>query len=99
MHTSRRRITGGRPRARLRYRRRRVKIAGIMSGTSLDGIDVAVVEIRGKRIKPLAFSSTPYPNQVREAILGVSNAMAHTATIARLHYLLGELYADAVLKA
>jgi anhydro-N-acetylmuramic acid kinase len=76
-----------------------VKIAGVMSGTSLDGIDVAVVEIRGKRIKPLAFSSTPYPKQVREAILGVSNAMAHTATIARLHYLLGELYAEAVLKA
>jgi len=76
-----------------------VKIAGIMSGTSLDGIDVAVVEIRGKRIQPLAFSSTPYPKQVREAILGVSNAMTHTATIARLHFLLGELYADAVLKA
>src|SRR5579864_3864305 len=70
-----------------------------MSGTSLDGIDVAIVEIRGKRIQPLAFSSTPYPKQVREAILGVSNAMTHTAAIARLHFLLGELYADAVLKA
>jgi len=76
-----------------------VKVAGIMSGTSLDGIDVAIVEIRGKRIQPLAFSSTPYPKQVREAILGVSNAMTHTAAIARLHFLLGELYADAVLKA
>jgi anhydro-N-acetylmuramic acid kinase len=76
-----------------------VKIAGVMSGTSLDGIDVAIVEIRGKRIQPLAFSSTPYPKQVREAILGVSNAMTHTATIARLHFLLGELYAGAVLKA
>lgn len=76
-----------------------MKVAGIMSGTSLDGIDVAIVEIRGKRIQALAFSSTPYPKQVREAILGVSNAMTHTATIARLHFLLGELYADAVLKA
>src|SRR6266404_2786681 len=70
-----------------------------MSGTSLDGIDVAIVEIRGKRIQPLTFSSTPYPKQVREAILGVSNAMTHTAAIARLHFVLGELYADAVLKA
>ena len=76
-----------------------MKIAGVMSGTSLDGIDVAIVEIRGKRIQPLAFSSTPYPKQVREAILGVSNAMTHTAPIARLHFLLGELYAEAVLKA
>jgi anhydro-N-acetylmuramic acid kinase len=74
-------------------------IAGIMSGTSLDGIDVAIVDIQGKRIRPLVFASTPYPKAVREALLGVSNVMTHTATIARLHFLLGELYADAVEKA
>jgi anhydro-N-acetylmuramic acid kinase len=70
-----------------------------MSGTSLDGIDVAIVDIRAGRIRPLAFYSTPYPKAVREALLGVSNAMTHTATIARLHFLLGELYAEAVKKA
>lgn len=74
-------------------------VAGVMSGTSLDGIDVAIVGIQGKRIRPLAFHSTPYPKAVREALLGVSNAMTHTATIARLHFLLGELYADAVKRA
>lgn len=74
-------------------------VAGVMSGTSLDGIDVAIVDIRGKRIRPLAFRSTPYPKAVREALLGVSNTMTHTATIARLHFLLGELYADAVKTA
>src|ERR1700730_9533967 len=74
-------------------------VAGVMSGTSLDGIDVAVVDIRGGRIRPLAFYSTPYPKAVREALLAVSNAMTHTATIARLHFLLGELYADAVKRA
>jgi len=76
-----------------------VIVAGVMSGTSLDGIDVAIVDIRGKRIRPLGFASTPYPKAVREALLGVSNAMTHTATIARLHFLLGELYADAVRAA
>jgi len=76
-----------------------VIVAGVMSGTSLDGIDVAIVDIRGKLIRPLAFYSKPYPKAVREALLGVSNAMTHTATIARLHFLLGELYADAVKKA
>src|ERR1700721_3139676 len=70
-----------------------------MSGTSLDGIDVAIVDISGKRIRPLSFYSTPYPKAVREALMSVSNAMTHTATIARLHFLLGELYADAVKRA
>ena len=71
-----------------------------MSGTSLDGIDVAVVDIArkrgGVRITPVAFRSTPYPKLVREAILAVSNSMTHTATIARLNFLLGELYATAI---
>lgn len=74
-----------------------------MSGTSLDGIDVAIVDIRrargGLRIEPLAFHSVPYPKPVREALLSVSNTMTHTATIARLHFLLGELYADAIRSA
>ena len=77
-----------------------MRVAGIMSGTSLDGIDVAIVDIArkrgGVRVTPVAFRSTPYPKLVREAILAVSNSMTHTATIARLNFLLGELYAGAV---
>jgi anhydro-N-acetylmuramic acid kinase len=80
-----------------------VIVAGVMSGTSLDGIDVAIVDIRRQRgrlrIVPVVFESTPYPKAVREALLAISNAMAHTATIARLHFLLGDLFADAVLRA
>jgi anhydro-N-acetylmuramic acid kinase len=67
-----------------------------MSGTSLDGIDVAIVDIGGRRIQPVAFRSTPYPDAVRKAILGVSNTTVTTAQIARLHFLLGGLYARAV---
>jgi anhydro-N-acetylmuramic acid kinase len=73
-----------------------MRVAGIMSGTSLDGIDVAIVDIRGKKIEPVAFHTVPYPKNVREAVLGVSNTMTHTSAIARLHFLLGELYAEAV---
>jgi anhydro-N-acetylmuramic acid kinase len=69
-----------------------------MSGTSLDGIDVAIVDIKGKRITPVAFRAVPYPPNVRAALLGVSNTMTHTAAISRLNFLLGELYADAVKK-
>ena len=78
-----------------------MRVAGIMSGTSLDGIDVAIVDIAGrgytKRIEVLGASAIPYPKAVREALLGVSNAMTHTATISRLNALLGEIYADAFL--
>ncbi len=70
-----------------------------MSGTSLDGIDVAIVDVGGRdKLTLLAFHSTPYPPRVREALLGVSNASTHTATIARLNFLLGELYAEAVIR-
>ena len=67
-----------------------------MSGTSLDGIDVAIVDIEGRRIRPVAFYATPYPERVRRSILSVSNATTTTAEIARLHFLLGQLYARAV---
>jgi anhydro-N-acetylmuramic acid kinase len=71
-----------------------------MSGTSLDGVDVAIVDIERKRggirVSPVAFRSTPYPKLVREALLSVSNSMTHTGTIARLHFLLGEIYALAL---
>jgi anhydro-N-acetylmuramic acid kinase len=71
-----------------------------MSGTSLDGIDVAIVDIGGHgSLKVVATGTIPYPQRVREALLGVSNANTHTASIARLNFLLGELYARAVEQA
>jgi anhydro-N-acetylmuramic acid kinase len=71
-----------------------MKVAGIMSGTSLDGIDVAIVEMPA--LRTLAFRSTPYPAKVRQAVLSVSNTKTHTGAISRLNYELAELYAKAV---
>jgi anhydro-N-acetylmuramic acid kinase len=76
-----------------------MRVAGVMSGTSLDGIDVAIVEIRGHRVETIGFTATPYPAAVRTAILGVSNCPTHTAAISRLNFQLAELYARAVLAA
>ena len=76
-----------------------MRVAGVMSGTSLDGIDVAIVEVGGhERVTLTAFQTTRYPRGVREALLGVSNATTHTATISRLNFLLGELYAEAIIQ-
>ena len=80
-----------------------MRVAGLMSGTSLDGIDVAIVDIEGhsfrQKLRVVAHYEEPYPTAVREALLSVSNTMTHTAPIARLHFLLGELYAEAVRQA
>ena len=70
-----------------------------MSGTSLDGVDVAIVDIEGRRVDTVAFRSTPYPNAVRRRILAVSNTTTTTAGISRLGFELGEVYARAVIEA
>jgi anhydro-N-acetylmuramic acid kinase len=81
-------------------------VAGVMSGTSADGIDVALVQIgessgqvsRGHAITLLGQMQFPYQAKLRAGILAAMNANgAKVADLARLNFLLGELYADAVL--
>jgi len=86
-------------------------VAGVMSGTSADGINVALVRIadsrpsagQGKahvqhRLQLTGQSEYPYPPMVRAAVLDAMNATrASVADLARLDSLLGLLYADAVL--
>jgi len=78
-----------------------VIVAGVMSGTSADGIDVAVVRVLGRgfrtRFELLHHQAFPYPPRVRRAVLAAMNAgKASVADLARLNFLLGDLYATAV---
>jgi anhydro-N-acetylmuramic acid kinase len=76
-------------------------VAGVMSGTSADGIDVALVRIsdrRGGSFEVLGHAEYPYSKRVRAAVLSAMNAsQASVADLSRLNFLLGELYSDAVL--
>jgi anhydro-N-acetylmuramic acid kinase len=86
-------------------------VAGIMSGTSADGINVALVKVGWTRatrprasgftnlsFKFLAQAEYPYPKRVRRAVLDAMNArQISVAQLARLNFLLAELYAEAVL--
>jgi anhydro-N-acetylmuramic acid kinase len=79
-------------------------VAGVMSGTSTDGINVALVQLstRGRKYPShelLAHEEYPFPAPVRRAVLAMMNAeLASVADLARLNFLLGELYAEAVAK-
>jgi len=77
-----------------------MRIAGIMSGTSLDGIDVAIVEAGGReRVRVIGLQSTAYPAAVRKELLAVSTAATHSGAVSQLHFELGELYARAANRA
>jgi anhydro-N-acetylmuramic acid kinase len=81
-------------------------VAGIMSGTSADGVDVALVRIapgrsRGGVTRPaltlLAHEGFPYRAPLRRAVLAAMNATStSTAELARLNWRLGLEYAEAV---
>jgi len=79
-----------------------VIVAGVMSGTSADGINVALAELTGSRprLKLLGHLEFPFPAAVRQAILAAMNAeQARVADLARLNFLLGHLYTGAVVAA
>jgi len=78
-----------------------------MSGTSADGVDAAVVEVErltrgpqsgGLTWEMLDFVTVPFPDAVRAEILAVQQgADLILERITRLHFLLGNLFADAVV--
>ncbi len=77
-----------------------MKIIGLMSGTSADGIDTALTEIKGRglktKIKLIAFETYPFPKKVRKMILNASDPKtARVDRICQLNFYLGELFADA----
>jgi anhydro-N-acetylmuramic acid kinase len=81
---------------------RTMTVAGIMSGTSADGTDVAVVQIAPGKLCPkltlLAHEGFAFPAALRRAVLAAMNASStSTAELARLNWRLGLAYSEAVL--
>lgn len=73
---------------------------GIMSGTSADGIDVALVRVSGEKARLENFAALAFPARVRDAILRLGEGRpTTTGEISQLNFLLGKIFADAALAA
>lgn len=77
-----------------------MKVVGLMSGTSADGVDAALVSIvrrsRISRVTMLAFASLPYPRSLQQRIWELS-LDGHVGDICHMNVYLGELFAKAAL--
>ncbi len=76
-------------------------VIGLMSGTSVDGIDAAIVEVTGHGLETevdlIAFETFPFPSGVPQRIL----ALCHPDTgrvddICEMNFYIGHLFAEAV---
>lgn len=81
-----------------------LRVIGLMSGTSADGIDVAVARISGEPSNIHAelehAASLPFRAEVRETILRTAEGASTTAgEISELNFTLGNIFADAVIEA
>lgn len=84
-------------------------VLGLMSGTSADGIDVALVRVAPRTRSARSaqtparlenFTALPYPRAVRAAVLRIAEGTAASSReISQLNFLLGQVFAQAVLRA
>jgi anhydro-N-acetylmuramic acid kinase len=80
-----------------------MKVLGLMSGTSMDGVDVALLDVEKVPDRPaspswelLAFKTHPFASTERERILEVLSS-GGVREVALLHTHLGDLFAEAIL--
>ncbi len=77
-------------------------LLGLMSGTSLDGLDLALVRIQGTGLETqfelLDFETVPYSEKLKAVILDCAvPANGSTACVSRLNFYLAELWANSIL--
>jgi len=75
-----------------------MRIAGLMSGTSADGVDVAIVDISSKDVRVLAFQTYPYTSPLRKKVSALFDPeTSRLDDICHLNFVLGEVFAEAAL--
>ncbi|MHC4758924.1 MAG: anhydro-N-acetylmuramic acid kinase, partial [Planctomycetota bacterium] len=80
-------------------KKKKMRVAGLMSGTSADGVDVAIVDINQNSVKLVAFHTFPYPPTLRNAVFQLFQpSAAALEDISHFNFVLGEVFADSVRK-
>ncbi len=71
---------------------------GTMSGTSVDGLDVSIVNfIDDNNFKLIDYKEYPYTNELKEKILKASNSKSNTEEICKLNFELANFYSESIL--
>lgn len=78
-------------------------VVGLMSGTSLDGIDVAIVRIEGSglmsKVELLHYEGIPYDDSLREKLKEIcTEDQSDTPSVCAMNFYLGHRFAEAVVK-
>jgi anhydro-N-acetylmuramic acid kinase len=79
--------------------KKRLRVAGLMSGTSADGIDVAIVDIGPRGAKVLAFDTFPYAAALREMVFRLFRPeTGRVDEICHANFAIGEAFAAALVR-
>lgn len=78
--------------------KRSTRVVGLMSGTSADGVDVVIVDISARGVTVRAFDTYPYAPALRRQVFKLFDpATGRADDICHLNFVLGEVFADAVI--
>ena len=69
---------------------------GIMSGTSMDGIDVVYCQINKEECKLLHSIEYPFPSDLKDELLDMINGHANLPKVGNIHIKLGNIFSDSV---
>ena len=76
-----------------------IRAAGLMSGTSADGVDAAIVDIEQTAVRLVAFNTYPYPADLRKEVLSLChNEKTDAEGVCHCNFVMGHVFADAVLQ-